>query len=303
MEEEKNSALIYGAGYRGKMNFHSLTNENIHIEAFVDRDAERIKQYCGLPVLTPEMAIVKYALSPFVISIDDKENAEIVYSMLKKRKIDSYLTLEEFFPGILQVNIPNIKCGERATFQIAQQLIRRTKAVAFSFGIGFDFSFELQLVEKYGVEVYAFDPSPEVVKTMSTTELPPQFHYYSYGLSDQDGKKSFYVPSSGQDYSEFYTTWTGNTKTEMQVYRLKTLMDMFKIDYLDILKMDIEGSEFLALPDILMSGVKFKQLCIENHARIFPNSFEKMKELRKLLNQYGYLMASNEIEEQLYISK
>ena len=239
METEKNSAVIYGAGYRGRMNFHSLTNENIHIEAFVDRDAEKIKQYCGLPVISPENAIIKYKLFPFVISIDNKESSKAVYNMLEARKIDAYCTIEEFFPGLLQVNIPKVKCGEKATFQIANEILRE-KPIAFSFGIGFDFSFELQLIEKYGVEVYAFDPSPEVVNTMFTTKLPVQFHYYPYGLSDQDGKKSFFAPSSGQDYSEFYTTWTGNKKVEMQVYRLKTLMNMFEIEYLDILKMDIE---------------------------------------------------------------
>ena len=49
--------------------------------------------------------------------------------------------------------------------------------------------------------------------------------------------------------------------------------------------------------------MKFEQLCIENHARIFPNSLYKMRKLREILNQYGYFMASNELEEQLYIHR
>ncbi len=44
---------------------------------------------------------------------------------------------------------------------------------------------------------------------------------------------------------------------------------------IDLLKMDIEGSEFMALPDILNSKIIFDQLCIETHPRIFPDSVEK----------------------------
>lgn len=48
--------VIYGAGYRGRMNLHTLEDENIPVEAFADRDAARIPMYCGKRVLDFEEA-------------------------------------------------------------------------------------------------------------------------------------------------------------------------------------------------------------------------------------------------------
>lgn len=78
-------------------------------------------------------------------------------------------------------------------------------------------------------------------------------------------------------------------------------MKKFGFGHLDILKMDVEGSEFLALPEILGSGVRFDQLCLETHARMFPDSVDKIRGIKKLLNENGYLMICNGATEQTYI--
>ena len=74
-------------------------------------------------------------------------------------------------------------------------------------------------------------------------------------------------------------------------------MDMFGLERLDLLKMDIEDSEFLALPNVLESNYVIDQICIETHASIFSNSVEKMRELRQLFSDAGYLLVSNGVEE------
>lgn len=56
---------------------------------------------------------------------------------------------------------------------------------------------------------------------------------------------------------------------QMQVYRFFALTKKFSHTHRDLLKMDIEGSEFLVLSDILNTGIAFDQLCIETHTRIF----------------------------------
>jgi hypothetical protein len=42
---------------------------------------------------------------------------------------------------------------------------------------------------------------------------------------------------------------------------------------LDVLKLDIEGSEFEAIPDILASGVEIGQLLVEIHYHFHSRSF------------------------------
>lgn len=303
LEMEKNRpVVIYGAGYRGGRVFLALAEENVHVEAFCDRDAENIPLYYGCEVYKKEEAIVRYSSLPFIVAIDSALARESVVEELKAKGLEVYTCFEEFFQGMNDIEVNTIRCGTRATFQIVPELLLgKHKAIAYSFGIGFDFSFERELAERHNMEVYAFDPSPEVVEDMKKQKLQEKIKYYPYGLSDEDALKTFYRPSSGQDYSEYFAPWTSSEKIEMQVYRLQTLMKKFGHDYIELLKMDIEGSEFMALPEILESGMKFNQLCIETHTRIFPDSVAKMRWIKRILNVNGYLLVSNGKQEQTYV--
>lgn len=300
--EKNKPVIIYGAGFRGGRNFLALAEENVHVQAFCDRDGDQIPLYFGCEVLNCGEAVKNYSGLPFIVSIDEESAREQVSGYLREQGIETYTCFEEFFQGLNDAEAETRRCGTKAGFQIVPGLLEEKKnLLAYSFGIGFDFSFEKELAERYGMEVYAFDPSPEVVRDMEGQALPDHLKYYAYGLSNEDKLKRFYLPNAGQDYSEYFAPWTKSERIEMQVYRLSTLMKRFGHTYLDLLKMDIEGSEFLALPDILKEGMLFGQLCIETHTRIFPNSVERMRWVKNLLNQHGYLMVSNGRQEQTYV--
>lgn len=296
------SVILCGAGFRGGRNFVALAEENVHVKAFCDRDAENIIRYYGCEVFSYEKAIETFPNLPYIMSIDQEEARKNVMNVLEEAGIEVYEDFASFFQGKKDKEIEIAFCGKEVGFQVVPSLLQEEKQrVAYSFGIGFNYSFERELAEKYGVEVYAFDPSPEVVEEMKKQELPKNLHYFPYGLSDKDAEKSFYLPSSGKDYSEYFAPWTSSKKIQMQVYRLSTLMKKLGHKQIDLLKMDIEGSEFMALPDILNSEIIFDQLCIETHPRIFPDSVEKIRWIKQLLNQHGYLMVSNGRQEQTYI--
>ena len=298
------SVILCGAGFRGGRNFVALAEENVHVEAFCDRDAENITRYYGCEVLTYENAIETYPSLPYIMSIDQDEARKNVMDSLRKAGMEVYENFASFFQGKRDREVETVFCGNEVGFQIIPSLLQGEKQrVAYSFGIGFNYSFERELAEKYGVEVYAFDPSPEVVEEMKKQMLPKNLHYFPYGLSNEDAEKTFYLPSSGKDYSEYFAPWTSSRNIQMQVYRLETLMKKYGHNHIDLLKMDVEGSEFMALPDILESKIVFDQLCIETHPRIFPDSVEKIRWIKQLLNQHGYLMVSNGRQEQTYIRK
>ena len=298
------SVILCGAGYRGGRNFVALAEENVHVEAFCDRDAENIIRYYGCDVFVYEKAIEAFPSLPYIMSIDNDEARKNVMNYLKKAGLEVYEDFASFFQGKKDGEVETVFCGTEVGFQIIPSLLRGEKQrVAYTFGIGFNYSFEQELAEKYGIEVYAFDPSPEVVEEMKKQVLPVHLHYFPYGLSNEDAEKTFYLPSSGTDYSEYFAPWTSSKKIQMQVYRLSTLMKKFGHSHIDILKMDIEGSEYMALPDILESDIVFDQLCIETHPRIFPDSVKKIRWIKQLLNQHGYLMVSNGRQEQTYIRR
>lgn len=293
------SVILYGAGYYGGEYLMDLARENVHVEAYCDRSAEKISRHFGCDVYTFEKAKQKYSHLPFIVTIKNKKINDEVCKMLRENKLDVYPNFAAYYQGMNDKEVVTIQCGEAAPYQVYRELLREN-GIAYTFGIGYDYSFEQELCTKYGMNVYAFDPSPGVVDKMKY-DRTPKLHYYPYGIGDSDGIKKWHVPRSNQDYSEYFTFWTSdNNEIEMEVYCLESLMRRFGHEHLNLLKMDVEGTEFKVLPDIL-GQLNIDQICIETHARIFPDSVHVMRETKKLFNKNGYLLVSNEKQEQTYI--
>lgn len=126
----------------------------------------------------------------------------------------------------------------------------------YSIGINNDWSFD-DLMEKYGCRVFAFDPSMK----MEDHNRSAMIQFYKMGISDVDIDEK-----------------------EGRKWKLRTLETIYKklghegriIDYL---KMDIEGSEWKVLPQILKSEMmgKIRQLGVEFHL----SSFKTLKEFQQ----------------------
>lgn len=117
---------------------------------------------------------------------------------------------------------------------------------------------------------------------------------HEFGLSDFDGMLTFRPPENTEHVS--YTTLerpsTNDDAISLPVKRLATIMKELRHSKLDVLKMDIEGSEYLVIKDIEMTDIRPKQLLIEFHHR-FPNvGIDKTKESLKTLKNIGYKLFS-----------
>jgi FkbM family methyltransferase len=163
----------------------------------------------------------------------------------------------------------------------------------FSFGIGEDISFDREIIEKYNAFVYAFDPTPRAVKFINAQDLlEKDFKFFPLGLDVYDGEVNFLLPPendpepSGSIFKR--ERLKGGTEIKVQVRCLRTLMKLTGVSKIDILKMDIEGSEFSVIDDILVNKIDFSQLCVEFHERIFTDGREKMKRAVTNLREHGY---------------
>lgn len=294
------NVIIYGAGYYGGECLIKMARENIHVVAFVDRSADKITRHYGCDVYTYDEAKKKFSDIPYVVVMNNEQVRDKICENLRNDGIECYPGFDAFYQGVNDVEVDTIKCGESATYQVHPVSLKED-GVAFCFGIGYDYTFEQDLCQKYHMNVYAFDPSLEVVEKMKKDQTP-NLKYYPYGLGDMDGKKIWYKPRF-DDYSEFFTFWTDESQAiEMEIYQLETLMNKFGYNHLDLLKMDVEGTEFKVLPAIL-SNLDIDQICIETHARIFPNSVDVMRDVKALFNKNGYCLISNTTEEQTYIKR
>lgn len=162
-------------------------------------------------------------------------------------------------------------------------------SVIYSFGVGEDISFDLQLIERFGSRVHAFDPTPRSIQWVRLQHLPKEFVFHPYGLADFDGVCEFLPPENPAHISHTMLSRPGSgPPIEAPVYRLATVMKMLKHAQVDLLKMDIEGAEYAALSDMLACGVHPRQILVEFHHRWPQVGIGKTGEAIQRLNSVGY---------------
>ncbi|THH04288.1 hypothetical protein EW146_g10215 [Bondarzewia mesenterica] len=185
------------------------------------------------------------------------------------RQIDPYPSHGEFYT-IWDFFIPAFQCPHRVQRLGTlgdggkwvcgmDRVARKDNCVIYSVGINDESSFEAALLNRapncqvwgYDFSVDSFGPEIEEVP-----DLKRRAHFHSWALGGED------------KYSE-----TDNPK----MYTLQTLMAMNGHNFIDILKIDIEGAEFESLAALIESYtpstpdvptvLPFGQLQIEIHAR------------------------------------
>ena len=168
----------------------------------------------------------------------------------------------------------------------------KPNSIVYSFGIGEDISFDLALIQATGVSIHAFDPTPKSMKWLEQQSyIHPNFHSYGVGLMDKDGVVEFTLPANPEHVSG--SVFTASHLANDRVIRvpmlcLNTIMSFLKHRHIDLLKMDIEGSEYPVIHNILKIGIKPTQLLIEFHHRFESLGIQKTIQAIQSLQAVGY---------------
>jgi FkbM family methyltransferase len=175
-----------------------------------------------------------------------------------------------------------------------KDLRTKKEPVVFSFGIGEDVSFDKDIINRLGAKVYAFDPTPRAAEYINAQDFPKsKFEFYQYALSSEDGSLDFGIPSddksepSGSLHKNVAELTISRT-IKVKAKKLSTIMKELNINHLDLLKMDIEGSEYEVIDDFLDDKIFPDQICLEFHERFFPDGKEKMARAIDKLHENGY---------------
>jgi len=128
---------------------------------------------------------------------------------------------------------------------IRTDVLNRDSTV-YSVGIGQDITFDVGLIQRFGLTVYAFDPTRKCREWLSHQQLPTHLVFSPVGVADYDGLGSFVLRSRPDcDSYELNVPVSGSFDNEdLPVARLATLMRRLGHQHLDVLKLDIEGSEY-----------------------------------------------------------
>jgi hypothetical protein len=165
----------------------------------------------------------------------------------------------------------------------------KTGTVVYSFGAGVEISFDAEMAGLYGCEVHCFDPTPS---------LQPDFAHCRPGQPVGKGTFSFHALGLGPvslDPEKADDLVLEDQKCKVK--RLSEIATELRHSHVDILKIDIEGGEMAALPEIIASGtlksLSVKQLLVEFHL-LDDEHWGSFVKIIDLLRERGYLLFRKE---------
>jgi len=175
-------------------------------------------------------------------------------------------------------------------------------SIVYSLGVGDEINFDLSIIEKYGVNVFAFDPTPSSIDMLDSSKLPEQFHFHPWAVTANDGSLKFYprLKKDGTKSDIMFTMIpeeeTKDDVIEVPALSLSSIVANLGHDRIDMLKMDIEGAEYEVLEGLLESPVLPKQLLVEFHHRFVEDGLNRTYDIINRLREAGYkIFAISEI--------
>lgn len=167
-------------------------------------------------------------------------------------------------------------------------------SIIYSFGVGEDASFDLELIERFNTTIQAFDPTPKSIEWVKKQYFPDRFVMHDFGIAAIDGIAHFNPPENPNHVSHtlLKRPLTKSKSILVPVKRLSTIMNELGHKQIDILKMDIEGAEYDVIEDISKSEVRPRQILVEFHHRFPGVGIEKTKDAIEKLKSMGYALFS-----------
>jgi FkbM family methyltransferase len=241
----------------------------------------------------------------------EKINSMRLNRAAKKR---NELLASEIDPKKIAHLIPTVNCpsewygNEYGGFYINPKPLN-SSSIVYSIGIGKDISFDKTCMKNHNCMVFGFDPTPKSINFIASQKLPKSFSFFDFGITaSESGMVTFYLPTNPKGVSGSLVESEcvdSNNSIRVKMRSFDDIVKQLGHTHIDVLKMDIEGSEYEVLPKILESTVTIDQFLVEFHDRLFDQDNYKSKEVVKMMNAKGYevFAASNTYEEISFIRK
>jgi FkbM family methyltransferase len=182
-------------------------------------------------------------------------------------------------------------------------------SVILDAGLGEDMSFSTAIADFYGCRIQGFDPTPRAIAFVNQLNHP-SITLHPYGVAAETGEVTFYMPDNPNHVSgsEIKANHVGEKTIQVNMLSLEDAMTRIGRDELDLLKIDIEGSEYklLASPDFERYAPRIKLICIEFHHRWANFGPKATISAVETLNKLGFdccWSASTTNEEFLFVNR
>lgn len=202
-----------------------------------------------------------------------------------------------FYGALLKRGYPLLELGNKKTecswVFFPDEL--NADSVVYSGGIGKDISFEHALAQKFGCSIVLLDPSPTGLETMALPENQiPQFKFQPIALAGHCGTLKF-APPGCVDEGSWSMQRKDSATFEVPCVTLSALLRQNRQHHIDLLKIDIEGSEYEVIDDLITHRLSIRQLLVEfHHGNLHLPGIERKQTIGAILKlrSAGYQLIS-----------
>lgn len=169
------------------------------------------------------------------------------------------------------------------------------QSVCYCAGCGEDISFDLGLIERYGCQVYGFDPTPRAIQyVVEHAGQNPKYHFSEIGLWDKQDVLKFYVPRNPKHVSHSLLNLQKTDEfIQVNVKPLQAIMSENGHTRLDLLKLDVEGAEYKILDSVIENRLDISVICVEYDEYFSPldaRALTRIKDSMSRLMASGYAL-------------
>lgn len=197
--------------------------------------------------------------------------------------------------------------GEYGGFYVADSLSANPYPVVYSCGIGEDVTFDRGMISKFNARIFAYDPTPRSIEFINSIGLGEQFIFQPLAIASNEGFMIFQLPVNQNHVSgslERHSNVDVNSEIKVKAIKLSSALSYNGHQNIDVLKLDIEGSEYDVIEDWLndTSG-NATQVLVEIHDRFFRNGIKKSRIMTSALRAHGYKLfaVSSNLEELSFV--
>jgi FkbM family methyltransferase len=182
--------------------------------------------------------------------------------------------------------------GAGGGWVIPARLLSRS-STCYCVGVGEDITFDLALIERFGCQVFAFDPTPRAIAHVRKhAREVPNFHFHDLGVWEKDAELKFFAPRNAAHVSHSVVNLQHTTDFfTARCKRLSTIMRELGHAKIDLLKLDIEGAEYEVVQSLIDDRIFPAIVCVE-----FDQPMPYRRTLRAVgaLRDVGYELSSVE---------
>lgn len=189
-----------------------------------------------------------------------------------------YITKDEFTVAVTKWFKDNGDSTLRLDYPLTSE------SIVFDLG-GYEGDFAADIYHKYNCYVYVFEPvKKHYLACVKRFENNEKIKCFNYGLSNENG--SFLISNEDDGSSIIKNNSNANNCEQVFIKCFGEEFNALQISHIDLLKINIEGPEFLILPYLIEENIiqKIEHLQVQFHT-FYPNAIFMREEIRKKLSK------------------